>query len=189
MASSKMFPIPPDFDMREMVEKITQMYRAKGFMVTAIPMGAGASIDFRKNDGGIQKFVGLALGIKANIMVQNESMIVNFSDAEWMGKIVALTVGWFLCAVPAILGLVGCVQQASFPNTVGNDIQMIVGGVSTYGGSASFAAPQQQYQPAQQSHMPPNQPTAPQVFCNKCGAALAENEQFCANCGNNVQQR
>jgi len=126
LASTKMFPVTANFNMDNMIQKITQMYQAKGFTVMAMPLGtSGASIDFRKNDGGISKYVGLALGIKANIMLQNGTMVINFTDAEWTGKIVGLAIGWIFCFIPFIIAIIGCVQQLDFPNKLGNDIQMI----------------------------------------------------------------
>ncbi|MCL2828372.1 MAG: hypothetical protein FWD99_06495 [Oscillospiraceae bacterium] len=126
MSGTKMFPVPPNFNMDDLVQKVTQMYQAKGFDVTSMPMGSGgASIDFRKNDGGIQKYVGLALGIRANIMLQNNTVVINFSDPEWTGKIVGLAIGWVFCLIPFIIAIVGCVQQSEFPQSVGNDIQAL----------------------------------------------------------------
>jgi hypothetical protein len=124
-----MFPVPSNFNMDDMIQRITQMYQAKGFTVMAMPMGTGASIDFRKDDGGITKYVGLALGVRANIMIHNDNMIINFSDAEWTGKFVGLVVGWVFCFIPFIIAIIGCLRQLDLPNSIGNDIQMIVGGL------------------------------------------------------------
>jgi len=161
--------------MHEVVAKITQMYQAKGFTVTAMPLGAGASIDFKKDDGGIKKFVGLALGVKANIMVQNDHIVINYTDAEWTGKIVGFVIGWFLCFIPVITAIIGCVNQSGLPKMIGNDIQMIASG----GTLQQFGVPQQQYQSAQ--------PSSQNISCKQCGATLAENVQFCAGCGTRVE--
>ena len=126
MAETKMFPVSPNFNMEDMVSKITQMYQAKGFVVTVMPMGAtGVSIDFRKDDDGIKKYIGLALGIKANIMLQNDNLVINFTDEEWTGKIIGLAIGWFLCCIPFIIAGIGCLHQLEFPKPLGNDIQII----------------------------------------------------------------
>jgi len=92
-----------------------------------MPLGTGVSIDFRKDDGGIKKLVGLALGVKANIMVHDKMIIVDFTDAEWTGKILALAVGWIFCLIPFILGIIGCIKQSDLPKSIGNDIHMSVG--------------------------------------------------------------
>ena len=124
--STNMFPITPNFNMQELTKQITQIYQAKGFSVIAIPIGTGVSITFSKNDSGIQKFIGLSLGIKANIMLQNEHIIVNFSDAEWTGKIIGFAIGWILCFIPFIIAIVGSIQQSDLPKSIGTDIQMLV---------------------------------------------------------------
>ncbi len=184
MSNTTMFPVPPNFNIQELVGKITQMYQAKGFVVTAMPMGEGASIDFRKDDDGIKKYVGLALGLKANIMIQGETVIVNYTDAEWTGKIVAFVIGWFVCIIPWITAIIGTIQQSGLPKSIGNDIQMIAGGC---GMAQPFGVPQQQYPPAQQTYTQPDQSVPqPQSVCKQCGAVLAENAQFCTKCGINI---
>ena len=130
MTDTRMFPVPPNFNMDEMIQKVTEMYQAKGFTVMAMPMGTGASIDFRKDDSGITKYIGLALGVRANIMMQNGNMIINFSDAEWTGKVVGLVIGWMFCLIPFIIALIGSLRQLELPKDIGNDIQMIVGGMA-----------------------------------------------------------
>ena len=127
MANSAMIPIKPDFNMDEFVNKFTQMYTQKGFNVVPMNFGSGVSLQISKDDSGIKKFVGLALGITANITVNADktSLIVNYTDAEWTGKIVGLAVGWFLCFIPFIIAICGCVKQSDFPNTVTNDIRMM----------------------------------------------------------------
>jgi hypothetical protein len=172
MASSKMFPVPQQFNMQEMIGRITQTYQIKGFSVTSVRMGAGVSIDFRKDDAGFKKFVGLALGVKANIMVQNGNMIINFSDAEWTGKIVAIAVGWILCLVPFFLGIIGCVKQSGLPNEIANDIQMI---------AASQAPENSQFNEVASAAVKP-----PEYICPNCGTQYNEPTNFCGNCGGKI---
>jgi len=125
MADMTMFPVPQNFDMHVLAEKITQMYQAKGFAVTTMPIGSGISIDFRKDDSGIKKYVGLALGIRTNIMIQGENVIINYTDAEWNGKIIGFIIGWFMCWIPCITAIIGASQQSALPKSLGNDIQML----------------------------------------------------------------
>ena len=180
MSNTTMFPAPQNFNLQETVAKITQMYQAKGFTVNAIPLEAGASIDFRKDDSGIKKYVGLALGIKANIIVQGGNVIVNYTDAEWTGKIIGLAVGWIFCLVPFICAIIGCVNQSGFPKSIGNDIQMVANSAKQ-----AYAPVQQQYV-APQPQPQTNQMAPPQAFCAQCGAGLIENAQFCKGCGAKV---
>lgn len=126
MADTKMIPINSDFNMENMVSKLTQMYQSKGFDVVTTKIGSGVSIKLSKDDDGIKKFVGLALGVTANITINDNSLIINFTDAEWVGKIIGICVGWFVCLIPAIIAVYGVVKQSEFPKTVTNDIQMLI---------------------------------------------------------------
>ena len=123
-----MISINPDFDMNEMVDQLTQMYRSKGFEVTAVQMGNGISVKFSKDEDGIKKFVGLGLEITANFTVNNNTLMINFSNAEWTSKIIGLAVGWFLCLVPFITAAYGAFQQSELPKKIANDIQMLLAG-------------------------------------------------------------
>ena len=130
MSDVTMFPLPPNFNLQDLVAKITHMYQIKGFTVMAMPMGNGVSLDFRKDDEGIKKYVGLALGIRANIMIQGDTVIVNYTDAEWNGKIVGFIIGWFLCWIPCITAIVGTIQQNDLPKNIGNDLRMLASGAA-----------------------------------------------------------
>ena len=127
MADTKIVAIRPDFNMNDLVNRLTQLYRQKGFEVTPMQIGNGISIQLSKDNSGIKKFVGLALGVTVNITV-NESanaLYLTFTDAEWTGKIVGLAVGWFLCLIPFCIAIYGCVKQSEFPNEITNDIRML----------------------------------------------------------------
>lgn len=144
MADTKMIPVNPDFDMVDLVTKLTQMYQAQGFEVSAIQAGTGVSIKFSKDDDGVKKFVGLALGITANISMgdnntlsnssSSKALIINFSGAEWLGKIVGLAIGWVLCLIPFVIAGYGAIKQSELPKKIGNDIQtLVVGGTVPFG--------------------------------------------------------
>ncbi len=126
MADTKMIPINSNFNMDNMVSKFTQMYQAKGFDVVTTKMGSGVSIKLSKDDDGIKKFVGLALGVTANITINDNSLIINFTDAEWVGKIIGICVGCIVCLFPALIAVYGVIKQSEFPKTITNDIQMLI---------------------------------------------------------------
>lgn len=129
-STTKMIPIGEGFDMQQLVNQLVQTYRGKGFEVQAMQMGNAVSVTFSKDDEGIKKFAGLALGIKAMLSVSNNMLMVSFSDAEWTGKIIAIAVGWILCLIPLFTGAYGAMQQSGLPNKIGDDIQMIVNGAA-----------------------------------------------------------
>lgn len=138
MADTKMFPIGENFDFNGMVEEIQQTYQAKGFDVSAMQMGQGVSITFAKDDDGIKKFVGLGLAVTANISINNNNLVINFTDAEWMGKLIALGAGLLLSALCVGIALLftggyGVVKQLDLPKMIGKDIQMIANGGATGG--------------------------------------------------------
>jgi hypothetical protein len=132
MADTKVFQTGPDFDMSALVQSIKQTYQAKGFTVSAMKIGNGISIKFSKNADGITKFIGMAQEVTANLtLTDGNTLYVNFTDAEWTGKIVGFIIGWFLCFIPIIFAVMGCIKQIELPKQISTDIQMLIGGGPT----------------------------------------------------------
>ncbi len=129
MANTFMTNVPKDFDMRYLGQRLQEIYQAKGFNVSMVTGETNLRIQFEKNCGGVNMLLGLGRGITANCILQNGSLIVNYSDGDWTGKVIGLAIGWVLCLIPFITAIVGCVQQSSLPKEVNNDILSIVNGL------------------------------------------------------------
>lgn len=125
MADSIMFNVKPDFDLYEFSKRLAELYSAKGFTVNVTNINGSSIITFDKKTGGINILLGMGLGIKATCTLLNGALNISFTDAEWTGKIVACVVGWFLCWIPIITGIIGIVQQIQLPKDIGNDAKLI----------------------------------------------------------------
>ena len=127
MADSLMLNVPQDFNLDELTQQLSDMYRAKGFTVNVANLNNSVIMDFDKGVGGINMLLGLDLGIKATFSINNGNLIVNYSNAAWTGKIIGLCVGWFICLVPFVTAIVGAIKQSKFPKDINNDITMLIG--------------------------------------------------------------
>ena len=128
MANNFMVNISESFDINEMANQIVEMYQSKGFNVRALKMKNGVKITVEKGVGGINTLLGLGQGITATCTIygkDKDTLSVNFSDGDWMGKIVGLVAGWFLCFVPAITAVIGILRQTGLQKDFANDIQMV----------------------------------------------------------------
>lgn len=129
MSKSFMVNISESFDVNAMAEELTERYQAKGFQVRKVKMKNGVRLVFGKGCGGINMLLGLGVGITATCAVhgkEGDTLSVTFSDGDWTGKIVGFIAGWFLCFIPVITAIVGCIRQSSFPSEIENDIYTIV---------------------------------------------------------------
>lgn len=52
--------------------------------------------------------MGLGKGITASCSLQNNTLVVNYLEGDWIGKIIGLAVGWILCFIPFITAIIGC---------------------------------------------------------------------------------
>ncbi len=125
MANNVMFNVGANFDMSDFSEKLADMYRAKGYTVNVAYMNGTSMLTFDKNTGGINMLLGMGEGIKATCMLSNNTLSINFSDGDWIGKIVGCVVGWFLCFVPVITAVMGIVKQTKLPKSISTDATML----------------------------------------------------------------
>ena len=109
-----------------MGERLRDTYQSKGFRVNLMTMKNGVRIKFDKNCGGINMLLGLGKGITAVCTKQGDSLVVNYSDGDWVGKIVGLAVGWLMCLIPFITALVGLFGQFSLPKEINDEIMVII---------------------------------------------------------------
>ncbi len=125
MADNFMVNISEGFDIDRFAEEVVRQYQAKGFKVTALKMGETVKLTFDKGLGGINTVLGLGVGISANCMVNGNTLNVNFTEAEWTSKIIGCVLGWFVCLIPFITGIIGVTRQLQVPKDLTNDMQMI----------------------------------------------------------------
>lgn len=125
MANSLYFNVAPDFDLQMFAGQLAEKYRIEGFNVTVADFNNSVILTFDKNTGGINMLLGLGQGIKATCMVTNGALSINFSDGDWTGKIIGLLVGWFICLIPFITAIIGCVKQSQLPKKIGDDAMLI----------------------------------------------------------------
>lgn len=126
MAENMMMKVPENFDMEVLEKKLVEVYSMKGFAVNSMNMTESLRVVFDKNCGGINMLFGLGKGITVNIMRQNDMLMVNYSEGDWIGKGIGLGVGWILCFIPFITAIVGSIEQLGLPKEINNDIMMIL---------------------------------------------------------------
>ncbi len=126
MANNLMLNVDDNFDVNNLAEQLADTYRGKGFTVNVLKMKNGAcSLVLDKGVGGINMLLGLGLGVKVTLTAKNGMLNVNYSDADWTGKIIGLAVGWFLCLIPFITAIIGSFKQLNLTKEISNDITML----------------------------------------------------------------
>ncbi len=125
MAETFMLNVSEDFNLYALTQQLADMYRAKGFTVNIVNFNESIILEFDKGVGGINMILGMDLGIKATFTVTGNTLMVNYSDAAWTGKIIGLCVGWFICLVPFITAIIGSVNQSKLPKEINTAITML----------------------------------------------------------------
>lgn len=124
MADTLMINVDEDLDIDELCKELANSFRAKGFLVYTCKMKNGIRIIFDKDCGGVNTVFGLGKGITATIVKKGDLLTVNYTDAEWTGKIVAFIIGWFIF-VPWITAIIGTVGQLDLPKMINGEIMIL----------------------------------------------------------------
>ena len=123
MAVQKTFALNPGTNISALVDAAAQLLMGQGYEVQAQVMSpAAATIVVKKDRDGIKDFAVLGIECRANISIMNDTQLVVNIDSEWTNKIIAIALGWFLCWVVFITGIVGAVNQNGLPEKVSNAI-------------------------------------------------------------------
>lgn len=122
----KNYPFPADADLYAVVQATALTMDAQGYQTNIQMIGPGAGVlTISKSRDGFSNIIGLGLECRANFSVLNGQLSVNI-DSEWANKVIAIAVGWFICFIPVITGVVGTVSQLTLPDKIFNAVNMAV---------------------------------------------------------------
>lgn len=120
------YPLRPDADLYALIHQVALTMETQGFQANVQMVGPQAGVlTIQKDREGFQNVLGLGLECRANFSAINGQLSVNI-DGEWTNKIIAVAVGWFVCFIPIITGIVGAVSQLSLPDKIFNAVNMAV---------------------------------------------------------------
>jgi len=126
MSKNVMLNVKNDFDCSIFAQKLSDTYRAKGYRVNSVEMNGMYMITLSKNDDGLNHWLGLGENLKITCMMNNGVLNLSLSeDGAWTNKIIVLAIGWMICCIPFITGIIGCMRQSSLSKDVENDATMI----------------------------------------------------------------
>lgn len=139
--SVKTLKLLPGTSLATVIDIAAQNLSMQGFDVKSQIMGpCAAEIIVTKDREGIKNSV-LGMGIECRVAITATDDILTLSiGSEWTNKIVALVIGWFLCWIPIITGIIGLINQSGLPDKIFTAFNLACNsGVCT--GSAEAATP------------------------------------------------
>lgn len=133
MSTSRTIPLMKEIPLEDILHVTEQQLWQKGFQTQVYMMNAAtATLTVTKDRDGFKNILGMGLECRANITVMNNIMQVNIED-EWTNKILAMAIGWILCWIPFITGIIGCVGQSELGGKVANDLQFAANSLANGG--------------------------------------------------------
>lgn len=125
MSVSKTFSLVEGTKLSNVVETAKQSLCGQGFEVSAQVLNENsATMTVSKDRDGLKNIIGLGVESTVTISVINENTLsVNIEDV-WTNKILAIAIGWFVCFVPCITGIIGCSNQSGLKNKISNAMML-----------------------------------------------------------------
>ena len=117
--SVKSLKLMPGTNLATLIDITAQNLSMQGFDVKSQIMGpCAAEIIVSKDREGFKNSI-LGLGVECRVAITITDDILTLSiGSEWTNKIVALVIGWFLCWIPVVTGIIGLVNQSSLPDKI-----------------------------------------------------------------------
>ncbi len=117
--TTKTIRLNPGTNLATLIDFAAQNLSMQGFDVKSQVMGpSAAEIIVTKDREGIKNTIlGLGVECRVAITVANDMLTLSI-NSEWTNKIIAFVIGWFLCWIPTITGIVGLVNQYNLPEKI-----------------------------------------------------------------------
>lgn len=124
--SLRNYPLNPEADLFAIIKAVALTMETQGYgaSIQMISPQAGV-LTVKKDREGLTNAIGMGIECRVNFSAVNGQLTVNV-DSEWTNKIIAIAVGWFVCFIPVITGVVGAVNQLSLPDKIFNAVNMNV---------------------------------------------------------------
>ena len=112
------YPFNPNADLFEVIKAVALTMETQGYEANVQMISPQTGVlTVKKDREGIMNHLGMGLECRVNFAAINGQLSVNI-DSEWTNKIIAVAIGWFVCFIPVITGIVGTVNQLSLPDKI-----------------------------------------------------------------------
>lgn len=130
MSVSRNYPMPQNANLNDFVQITAQNLTAQGYTCqTTVMSPQTATIKVSKDADGFKNFAGLGVSCNCSITVMGNQANITV-DSEWTNKIIALGLGFFLCWILLITGIIGALAQNNLPETIFNTFNMTFAQIS-----------------------------------------------------------
>lgn len=124
--SLRNYPLNPNADLFAVIKAVALTMETQGYEASVQMISPQTGVlTVKKDREGFMNILGMGLECRVNFAAINGQLTVNI-DGEWTNKIIAVAVGWFVCFIPVITGVVGTVNQLSLPDKIFTAINMNV---------------------------------------------------------------
>ncbi len=120
MADQRIIAVSENERMDLLLNRAAQFLQSQGFFVLVTTMSdTVGTLKVSRDRDGFKNFMGLGIESNATIMRNGSTLSISV-EHDWTNKIIAVAVGWFLCWIPIITGIIGAVDQSGMTDKIYN---------------------------------------------------------------------
>ncbi len=203
----------PNLNMGQLVQALTDWYRAQKFEVQVLDMPGGGVVVQARQPEAWRAVLGMSSALNVVLRRQGDDLLVEIGAGKWVDKAIAGAAGLFILWPLFFTAAYGAWNQSRLPQRTFEFIerflatgrvpaadvaawsatqyaqaQHYVQAVQATQSSAAPSQPQATTPPAEpqaagQPEAPQAQPATEARFCPQCGAPVPPNARFCPQCG------
>ena len=118
MSDMRSLPCRPETDVLTVAQATAQYLTGQGYAAVVQTLNESSVIlTVSKDRDGFKNFMGMGVECRATITKASSALSVSI-DSEWTNKIIACAIGWVLCLIPLITGVIGCINQSELPGKI-----------------------------------------------------------------------
>ncbi len=116
------YTVGENFALSGLVDALCAHYTALGYFASVRPLGNAVEVNIAKNKGGLYILTGLGEELTMTFSLEENELVVMYSNQYYTDKVVAFVVGWFCLTILWIPCAIGLCRQLRLPDYVDAEI-------------------------------------------------------------------
>ena len=119
-------PVGENFDIDRFCNRLAEEYRQKGYNVQNLATtGPIRQVVVEKDNDGIQNYLGLGTQEEINFTYSGNTLSATFNDGCQVMRFIDIGIGWFICFIPFITGIIGFSKESKVSKELQNSIRVL----------------------------------------------------------------
>lgn len=127
MAQQFAYNLKGEIPISTVVQSLSDKLAGFGYVTTQLMANDNMTqLNISKTGSDLEKFAGMLPECNLMLNRMNDQIFVNI-EPNWMNKILAMAVGWFLCGIGLVTGGIGAYRQSNMTGEIQTMLMSTIG--------------------------------------------------------------